>query len=67
YDQELFGERTIRSVTANTKQDGLDLLQEAAAIPIRAHTQRFPLEAANRALQALKIGTIKGAAVLTLK
>ncbi len=67
YDQELFGERTIRSVTANTKQDGLDLLLEAAAIPIRAHTQRFPLEAANQALQALKIGTIKGAAVLTLK
>ncbi len=67
YDHELFGERTIRSVTANTKQDGRDLLQEAAAIPIKTHTQRFPLEAANRALQALKTGTIKGAAVLTLK
>jgi propanol-preferring alcohol dehydrogenase len=65
YDHDLFGERTIRSVTANTKQDGLDLLREAAAIPIRPHTQRFKLEDANAALQALKAGTIKGAAVLT--
>jgi propanol-preferring alcohol dehydrogenase len=64
YDRELFGERTIRSVTANTKQDGLDLLREAAAIPIRPHTQRFKLEDANQALQALKAGTIQGAGVL---
>ena len=64
YDRELFGERVLRSVTANTKQDGLDLLREAAAIPIRPHTQRFPLSEANHALQALKAGTIKGAAVL---
>ena len=66
YDHDLFGERTIRSVTANTKQDGLDLLQEAAAIPIRTHTQRFKLEEANVALQALKAGAIKGAAVLQM-
>jgi propanol-preferring alcohol dehydrogenase len=64
YDNDLFGERTIRSVTANTRQDGLDLLQEAAAIPVRTHTQRFKLEEANQALQALKAGTIKGAGVL---
>ncbi|TAJ31547.1 MAG: zinc-binding alcohol dehydrogenase family protein [Nitrospirae bacterium] len=64
YDRDLFGERTIRSVTANTKQDGLDLLREAAAIPIRPHTQRFKLEEANLALQMLKAGTIKGAGVL---
>lgn len=66
YDQDLFGERVIRSVTANTKQDGLDLLQEAAAIPVRAHTQRFRLEDANAALQALKAGTIRGAGVLVV-
>jgi propanol-preferring alcohol dehydrogenase len=64
YDRDLFGERTIRSVTANTKQDGLDLLQEAAAIPIRPRTQRFRLEDANAALQALKAGAIRGAGVL---
>jgi len=64
YDRELFGERVLRSVTANTKQDGIDLLQEAAAIPIRPHTELFALSEANRALQALKAGTIQGAAVL---
>jgi propanol-preferring alcohol dehydrogenase len=64
YKRELFEERVLRSVTANTRQDGLDLLQEAAAIPIRPHTQRFQLEEANGALQALKAGTIMGAAVL---
>ena len=66
YDRELFGERTIRSVTANTKQDGEELLREAAAIPIRSHTQRFTLEEANQALQQLKAGTIQGAAVLKI-
>jgi propanol-preferring alcohol dehydrogenase len=64
YKRELFEERVLRSVTANTRQDGLDLLKEAAAIPIRPHTQRFQLDEANAALQALKAGTIRGAGVL---
>ena len=67
YDREVFGERVIRSVTANTRQDGIDLLHEAAAIPIKPHTVRFPLEEANRALQALKAGSFQGAAVLTVR
>jgi propanol-preferring alcohol dehydrogenase len=66
YDRDVFGERVIRSVTANTRQDGIDLLREAAAIPIKPHTVRFPLEEANRALQELKAGTFQGAAVLTM-
>ena len=66
YDRDLFGERIIRSVTANTRQDGLDLLREAAAIPIRSLTQQFKLEEANQALQQLKAGTIQGAAVLKI-
>ncbi len=66
YDRDLFGERTIRSVTANTRQDGLDLLRDAAAIPIRTRTQSFKLEEANQALQQLKAGTIQGAAVLKI-
>lgn len=67
YDRELFGERVVRSVTANTRQDGLDLLREAAAIPIKAQTQRFRLDEANQALQALKAGKIRGAGVLTIR
>lgn len=66
YDREVFGERVIRSVTANTRQDGLDLLHEAAAIPIKPHTVRFPLEEANRALRELKAGSFQGAAVLSV-
>ena len=64
YTRDLFQERTLQSVTANTRQDGLDLLREAAAIPIRTHTVPFPLEEANTALQELKAGKIQGAAVL---
>ena len=66
YDRDVFGERVIRSVTANTRQDGIDLLHEAAAIPIKPHTVRFPLEDANRALQELKAGSFQGAAVLMI-
>ena len=66
YDQNVLGERIIGSVTANTRQDGLDLLREAAAIPIKPHTVRFPLAEANQALQALKAGPFQGAAVLVM-
>jgi propanol-preferring alcohol dehydrogenase len=66
YDRLLFYERVLRSVTANTRQDGVDLLREAAAIPIRPHTTRFPLAEANQALQALKAGRYSGAGVLVV-
>ena len=66
YDRDLFQERTLQSVTANTRQDAIDLLQEAAAIPIRTHTQPFSLEEANTALQKLKAGSIQGAGVLKI-
>ena len=66
YDRDLFQERTLQSVTANTRQDGLDLFHAATEIPIRTHTQAFRLEDANHALQALKTGKINGAGVLTI-
>ncbi len=66
YDRHVFQEKTLQSVTANTRQDGLDLLRVAAEIPIRPHTQVFRLEEANHALQSLKAGTISGAGVLTI-
>ena len=64
YARDLFQERTLRSVTAATRQDALDLLREAAAIPVRTKTRPFALKDANKALQALKGGRIDGAAVL---
>jgi propanol-preferring alcohol dehydrogenase len=66
YSRDLFQERTLQSVTANTRKDGLDLLQVAAEIPIRTHTRIFRLEEANLALQELKAGNINGAAVLRI-
>lgn len=67
YDRDLFHERSLRSVTANTRQDGFDLLRVAAEIPIRTHTQAFKLEEANQALQALKAGAINGAGILIIE
>jgi alcohol dehydrogenase, propanol-preferring len=66
YSRDLFQERTVQSVTANTRQDGLGLFRVAADIPIRTHTQVFPLKDANLALQQLKAGNINGAGVLAI-
>src|SRR5439155_25047547 len=51
YARDLFYERSIRSVTANTRADGEGLLAEAARIPIRPETTPLPLAAAYRARQ----------------
>ena len=48
YQQSVFYERDIRSVTCNTRADGRELLAEAAAIPIHPHTTVYPLADANR-------------------
>jgi propanol-preferring alcohol dehydrogenase len=42
YERELFYERSVRSVTANTREDGKELLRLAQEIPIQTHTERFP-------------------------
>jgi alcohol dehydrogenase, propanol-preferring len=60
----LYQERVIRSVANNTRKDGEDFLRVAVEIPIRMHTQVYPLRDANRALNALKNDAIEGAAVL---
>ncbi len=64
YAAHLFQERVLRSVTANTRQDGEALLALAREIPIRTHTVPYPLEAAGQALVDLKQDRIRGAAVL---
>jgi alcohol dehydrogenase, propanol-preferring len=60
----LYHERVVRSVANNTRQDGEDFLRVAGEIPIHTETEVFPLEEANRALNALKNDAIRGAAVL---
>ena len=64
YLKHLIDERTIRSVTANTRQDGRELLALAARIPIRPRVRVFPLEQANQALLELKNDRFQGAGVL---
>jgi propanol-preferring alcohol dehydrogenase len=64
YERELFYERQVRSVTANTRADGEELLAEAARIPIRPETTAFPLTEANWALELLKRGSFAGSGVL---
>ncbi len=64
YDADLFQERTLRSVTANTRADGRDFLAVAAAHPLRVTVTPYPLDAADRALADLAADRVDGAAVL---
>ncbi len=64
YDKHLFGERSIRSVTANTRADGEEFLRLAARIGVRVTTTPYPLEKANEALADLAHDRVRGAAVL---
>jgi propanol-preferring alcohol dehydrogenase len=66
YQQYVFYERDIHSVTSNTRDDGRELLAAAAEIPIRPHTTVYPLADANRALQDLKADRISGTGVLVV-
>ncbi len=63
---QLYHERTIRSVTNFTRQDGEDLLRLAAEVPVRAEVEIFPLRDANHALQRLKAAELRAGAVLEM-
>jgi propanol-preferring alcohol dehydrogenase len=62
----LWGERSVRSVANLTRQDGLDFLALAPEVPVRTEVVPFPLEEANQALDALRGGHLRGAAVLVV-
>ncbi len=64
YAAELFNERQIRSVTANTRSDGHELLALAQSIPLRVRTTVYALDEAHRALRDLAGDDLVGAAVL---
>jgi propanol-preferring alcohol dehydrogenase len=67
YQAHLFEERTLRSVTANTRVDGREFLAVASRIGIRSTTTRYPFESADRALLDLAEGRISGAAVIEVR
>ncbi|HKP19539.1 MAG TPA: zinc-dependent alcohol dehydrogenase family protein [Gaiellaceae bacterium] len=60
----LWNERMIRSVANLTRADGEEFLALAPLVPVRTRVERFPLAAANEALDRLRAGRISGAAVL---
>jgi propanol-preferring alcohol dehydrogenase len=60
----LWGERTIRSVANLTRRDGEEFLALAPKVPVQSVVQTFPLDQANEALQSLRAGNLRGAAVL---
>jgi propanol-preferring alcohol dehydrogenase len=62
---DLWEERVITSVANLTRRDGLEFLELASRVPVRTHTERFPLEEANIALDRFRAGKLKGTAVLT--
>ncbi|MFQ5521474.1 MAG: zinc-dependent alcohol dehydrogenase family protein [Candidatus Methylomirabilia bacterium] len=62
----LYGERTLRSVTASRRQDAEELLALASRIPLRSQVEVFRLAEANEALQQLKASQITGAGVLEI-
>jgi propanol-preferring alcohol dehydrogenase len=64
YARDLFYERTVRSVTANTREDARAFLALAAEIPVRTEVERVPVGEADRALARLARGEVRGAAVL---
>jgi alcohol dehydrogenase, propanol-preferring len=64
YDRHLFQERTLRSVTSNTRGDAEEFLRLAGRLRLQVTTTPYPLDAADRALADLAAGRVRGAGVL---
>jgi propanol-preferring alcohol dehydrogenase len=62
----LWGERVVRSVANLTRRDGEEFLVLAPEVPVHTEVVSYPLEGANEALDALRGGRIRGAAVLVV-
>jgi propanol-preferring alcohol dehydrogenase len=62
----LWGERSVRSVANLTRRDGQELFELVRRVPVRAEVEVFALEAAEEALDRLRSGRIRGAAVLDI-
>ena len=67
YRRDLFRERTVRSVTANTRADGRALFAVAAAQPLRVMVTPYAFDRADRALDDLAAGRVNGVAVLRVR
>jgi propanol-preferring alcohol dehydrogenase len=60
----LWGERVLRSVANLTREDAREFLDLAARVPVRTRVTTFALDEAERALDAVRNGSLEGSAVL---
>jgi propanol-preferring alcohol dehydrogenase len=60
----LWEERTLGSVANLTRADGEEFLALAPQVPVRTEVTTYPLERAGEALEDLRAGAFRGAAVL---
>ena len=67
YNDLIYGERTIRSVTACTRDDARELFRLAEEIPLGTNIEVFELEDANRALKLMKESKLDAAGVLRVE
>lgn len=66
YQEHLFYDKQIRSVAANTREDGRRMLAEAARADVKPQVTPYRLEDANKALQDMKHSRIRGTGVLMI-
>lgn len=64
--EELWGERSLGSVANLTRRDGEEFLALAPEVPVRTEVEVHSLEAANEAIDSIRSGSLRGAAVLRL-
>jgi propanol-preferring alcohol dehydrogenase len=62
----LWGERSVRSVANLTRRDGEEFMAVAPRVPVRTEVTEYPLTGANDALDDLRNGRFRGAAVLVI-
>jgi len=62
----LWGERSLGSVANLTRRDGEEFMTLAPGVPVRTKVTGYPLEEANAALEDLRAGRFRGAAVLEI-
>jgi alcohol dehydrogenase, propanol-preferring len=60
----LWEERTVRSVANLTRRDAEEFLALVSRVPVRTVVEPFPLRQANEAIERLRSGKLRGAAVL---
>jgi len=62
--EQLWGERSLSSVANLTRRDGEEFMALAPRVPVRTEAELYALEEANEALDSIRTGRLKGAAVL---